>query len=96
MNISLKDSLAIRPQVVFRQLDNEAVLLNLETGTYFGLDPVGTRIWQLIVHHGLLVRVLEALLEEYEVEPARLERDLLDLCRQLSEKGLGEVVSPQS
>src|SRR3990170_6048442 len=76
MNVSLKDSLVIRQEVVFRELGDEAVLLNLRTGSYFGFDPVGTRIWQLIVEHGSLARVLESMLEEYEVEPGMLERDL--------------------
>jgi hypothetical protein len=92
MNISLRDSLVIRQEVVFRELGDEAVLLNLKTGTYFGFDPVGARIWRLIVEHGSLARVLEVMLEEYEVEPGMLERDLLELCRQLCAKGLGDLV----
>ena len=96
MNISLNDSLVIRPDVVFRELEDEAVLLNLKTGTYFGLDPVGTSIWRLIVQHGSLALVLEAMLEEYEVEPLMLERDLLELCRRLCANGLGDVISGDS
>jgi hypothetical protein len=96
MNISLNDSLVLRPEVVFRELDDEAVLLNLKTGTYFGLDPVGTRVWQLLVEDGSLARVLETLLQEYEVEPATLEWDLLNLSRQLCEHGLGDLVAAQS
>ena len=78
MNLSVNDSLAICREVVFRELGDEAVLLNLRTGTYFGLDPVGANIWRLIVQHGSLARVLEAMLEEYEAEPQTLERDLLE------------------
>ena len=96
MNLSLKDSLAIRPEVVFRELGDEAVLLNLKTGTYFGLDPVGANIWRLIVQHGSLARVLKAMLEEYEVEPQTLERDLLELCGRLCVNDLGEVISGDS
>lgn len=92
--MSLTDSLVVRPDVVFRELDGEAVLLNLETGTYLGLDKVGTRIWQLLVQHGSLAKVLDAMLEEYEVDPKRLEHDLLDLCGQLCANGLGDLVRP--
>lgn len=77
--------------VIFRELGGEAVLLNLESGIYFGLDPVGTRAWQLIVEHGCLERVHERLLEEYDVAPAALEADLLSLFSDLSRHGLLRV-----
>ena len=77
--------------MIFRVLEDEAVLLNLKTGTYFGLDPVGTRVWQLIVEHGALADVLEAMLREYEVDPGVVERDLLALVGRLCAKGLVEV-----
>jgi hypothetical protein len=91
MDISLQDTLRIRTDVVFRQLDEEAVLLNLKSGTYFGLNDVGARVWQLIAEQRTLSRVLDALVEEYDAEPHVLERDLLELSRQLCAKGLVEV-----
>ena len=91
MDLTLNDSIAIPEDVLFRQLDDEAVLLNLKTGTYFGLDRIGTRAWQLIVEERSLVKVLETMLSEYEVERDVLERDLLELCRQICARGLGEV-----
>ena len=45
---TLKDVITISPDVAFRDLDGEAVLLNLATGTYFGLNEMGTRMWHLI------------------------------------------------
>lgn len=94
--ISLNDSIAIRDEVVFREVGGETVLLNLKTGTYFGLDPVGTRVWQLLAQHGSLAQVLEVMLGEYDIDPERLERDMLGLCRQLCANGLGELVSRPS
>jgi len=91
MNISLTDSLCVGADVVFRQLDDEAVLLNLQTGSYFGLDPVGTRIWLLIIQHGSLARILEAMVAEYAADPEVIERDLLELSRQLCTKGLADL-----
>jgi hypothetical protein len=91
MNISLTDSLCVGADVVFRQLDDEAVLLNLQTGSYFGLDPVGTRIWLLIIQHGSLARILAAMVEEYAADPEVIERDLLELSRQFCTKGLADL-----
>ena len=55
---------------------------------YFGLDPVGTRLWQLIETHGQLRPVLEAALQEFDVSRDVLERDLIELVSRLSEKEL--------
>jgi hypothetical protein len=96
MKISLSDSMAIPDKVVFRELGGEAVLLNLETSTYFGLDPVGTRAWQLLVEHGSVAQVMEVMLGEYDIERERLERDLLELCGQLCTNGLSDLVPRSS
>src|SRR5687767_10114898 len=87
-DLSLKSSLKVSGDVVFRELDGEAVILNLASGIYFGLDETGTRMWQLIEQHGQLTTVLAALCEEYEALPETLERDLVRLASELSEKGL--------
>ena len=78
----------IPDDVVFRVLGDEAVILNLSTGIYFGLDIVGTRMWQLISENGSTEKVREALLAEYEVEEGQLRRDLDLLIQQLKDKGL--------
>ena len=96
MKISLSDSMMIREEVVFRELAGEAVLLNLKTGAYFGLDPVGTRAWQLLVEHGSVAQVMDVMLDEYDIERERLERDLLELCGELCATGLGDVVPRSS
>jgi len=93
MDLSLDDSITIPDDVLFRELDGEAVLLNLKTGVYFGLNPVATRMWQLIAERRPLARVLDTLLREYEVDRAVLESDLLELGRQLCANGLADVTS---
>jgi hypothetical protein len=90
-DLSLVDALAVDEQVMFRQVDNEAVLLDLKSGTYFGLNDVGARAWQLIVEHGTLSRVLDVLVKEYVAERAVVERDLLELGRQLVTHQLADV-----
>jgi hypothetical protein len=78
----------IPDDVMFRILGGEAVILNVGTGVYFGLDEVGTRMWQLMSEHGSTDQVVETMLNEYEVEEAQLRADLDKLIEQLSEKGL--------
>ena len=91
--ISLETAFSVPDDVVFRELNGEAVLLNLESGIYFGLDPVATRAWQLMVEHGRLDRVFERLLDEYDVAPDVLRADLVALFEQLSKH---ELVRPKS
>ena len=74
--------------VVSRELEGEAVILNLETGTYFGLNEVGTRIWALIQEHRSLGKVFEAMCAEYGASPETLKSDLLQLVEELRAKGL--------
>lgn len=85
---SLDSRVTISEDAVFRELDGEAVILRLDAGVYFGLDSGGTRLWQLIEAHGDLRPVFEAALQEFDVAPEVLERDLLQLVSELSEKRL--------
>lgn len=91
MPLALDDVLTIAPNVMFRHLNDEAVLLNLKSGTYFGLNDVGARTWQLILEHGQLSRVLEALLHEYAGERETVERDLIELATQLVTRQLAAI-----
>ena len=85
---SLQDAVRVSDQVVFRELEGEAVLLNLETGVYFGLNDVGTRIWARLQQDGSLQNVFDTMQQQYSVEPQRLEKDILDLIEQMCAKGL--------
>ncbi len=82
------DAFEANPQVLFRELSGEAVLLNLESGVYYGLDPVGTRIWTLVTRQEPLASVCAALLDEYEVDADVLAEDVRTLVTDLCEKGL--------
>ena len=89
--ISLEDSFAISKHAVFRDLDGEAVILDMGSGKYFGLNPVGARIWQLIEQHGGLRSVHDDLCREYDAAPDVLERDLLKLLTELEQARLVEM-----
>ena len=80
--------LQIPEQVVTRQVGDETVLLNLESGTYFGLDPVGSRFLELLEVEGTLATVLAKMLEEFDVTEAQLEADLLRLADEMLASGL--------
>ncbi|HEX6975012.1 MAG TPA: PqqD family peptide modification chaperone [Vicinamibacterales bacterium] len=87
-HVTLETAFEIPDAVVFRELDGEAVLLNLDSGQYFGLNAVGTRIWQLLAEAKRPQPIIDALLAEYEVSHAELESDVLALLGQLADRGL--------
>lgn len=84
--------LKIPEQVVTRSIGDETVLLNLASGTYFGLDPVGSRFLELLAAESALAAVIARMLEEFEVSEAQLETDLLQLANEMLASGLLEVV----
>jgi hypothetical protein len=88
--------LRVPDDVIHRDLDGEAVILNLKTGTYFGLDAVGTRMWMLIGELGEHDKVLEALLAEFDVDDQRLRGDFDGLVAQLVDHGLLELAGEPS
>ena len=85
---SLDAPITIPSTVLSQALEGETVLLNLDTGTYFGLNPLGTRIWQLLSAGHPPRRIVGHLVEEYEVEESKASCDLLALLNQLKEHGL--------
>ena len=86
--LSLTSRVRIPDGVLSHDLQGELVILNLNTGVYFGLDPVGTRIWHLLREHQSLQKVLDSMVEEYEVGEAQCMQDLLSFVAQMREKGL--------
>lgn len=89
--MSLFDKLTIPGQVMAREVGGETVILDLDSGTYYGLDPVGARIWQLIAKGQTLTQVCEVMLSEYDVTREDIERDVLTLAQTLLEKQLVSV-----
>ena len=86
--MELTDKLAIPAQVMARTVGDETVILDLASGTYFGLDPVGARIWALMGERKTLAEICATMLEEYEVGREQLETDVLRLSGELVERGL--------
>jgi hypothetical protein len=79
---------AIPETVLFRDLDGEAVLLATESGKYFGLNEVGTRLWSLLRLHGDVEAVCRSLLAEYDVPEERLREDVARFVGTLADRGL--------
>ena len=90
---TLGSQVRVNNDVLFQELQGEAVLLNLKTGFYFGLNQTGTRVWRLLEQHSELAHVLAAMLTEYEVPEERCAQDLIGLVAELEKQGLVTVDS---
>lgn len=89
--VTLTHRLVRSEEVLFQNLNGEAVLLDLASETYFGLNDVGTRIWELLESSPTLGEISKQLHSEYDVESARAESDVLDLATRLIEAGLASA-----
>jgi hypothetical protein len=72
---------------------DEVAILSLKDGIYYGLNPVGARVWSLIQKPRALRDIEEAILAEFDVEPSRWADDLRRLLRDLADHGLVEITN---
>ena len=79
------------PDVMLRIIGDEAVILNLKSELYLGLNPVGTRIWTVLHGAPSIQAAYESLLTEFDVAPERLRQDMDELLDQLLAQGLIEL-----
>jgi hypothetical protein len=78
----------ISKEALSQEVNGETVILDLKSESYFGLDEVGTRIWQLLQEHGDLQQTFDAMLDEFDVDEEQLHQDLNELVGKLEEAGL--------
>jgi hypothetical protein len=87
---SLDDTVCVSSSQVASRVGDEVAILDLDHSVYYGLDPVGARIWALLEQPARLDRVLAAIVAEFEVEAETARADLLELVDELLDKGLVE------
>jgi hypothetical protein len=91
--LSLQSVVVATSEQVSCALGDEAAILNMKNSVYYGMNPVGTRVWNLLGEPRSIVQLRDTLLDEYEVEPSRCEQDLLQLLEKMRTEGLIEVRS---
>ena len=74
--------------IIYKKVGEELVLLDFERGTYFGLDEVGARIWQLVADGLTPAAIAERIVAEYDVDIDVAARDVEALLDQLAAKQL--------
>lgn len=85
--VTLEQRVSVCDDVIFRVLGEESVILSLDTGMYFGLDPIGTRIWTLLPDRNL-AQVADVIHQEFDADLPQVQQDLLALVDELIAKRL--------
>jgi Coenzyme PQQ synthesis protein D (PqqD) len=88
MTEPLPSAVAIPDSVLYQELEEEAVLLNMANQEYFGLNDVGAQMWRSLAEAGSIAEAEAMLLEIYEIEQPTLRSDLETLVRDLLNAGL--------
>lgn len=78
-------------QVVFRSFVSETVLLNIQTGHYYGMDEIGARFFEVLCDSPDVESAVGVLVEEFEAPPERLREDMVRFCEELASLGLLEL-----
>ncbi|HEX8906535.1 MAG TPA: PqqD family peptide modification chaperone [Longimicrobiaceae bacterium] len=89
--ITLDTTVVAAPSQVSTRVSDEAVILNLRDGVYYGLESVGARVWEALGEPRPVREIRDALVAEFDVEAERCERDLVELLAELHDRGLVEV-----
>lgn len=90
--LSLCSRVARDPELVCSNVDGQVALLSIKNGSYYGLDAVGSRIWELIDVPSAVSEICARLVGEYNVDPSHCERHVLEFLQKLSDAGLLRIV----
>lgn len=89
--ITNSSTLVISDDVVSCDLDGEAAILNIDSGIYFGLDPIGAKIWNSLKKPCEISDLMKMILNEYDVDEEILKNDLFELVNDLMKYGLVKI-----
>jgi hypothetical protein len=91
--LSFNSIVVASPEQVSCPLGDESAILNLKNSVYYGMNPVGTHVWNLLKQPRKIADLRDAIVEEYDVDTDRCGRDMLELLEKLRGEGLIEVRS---
>jgi len=89
--ISIDSSVVVADEVVSCDLDGEAAILDLKDGIYYGLDPIGAKIWNFIQKPKLVKDIIKTIYDEYDIDQERCKDDIFELIEQLLDNGLVKI-----
>ena len=83
-------------ELVSSDPDGETVMMSIKNGKYYGMDAIGSRIWELIKQPRSVSELCGILLTEFNVDRERCEKDVLVFLNKLAEDNLVKVVDAKA
>ena len=80
-------------ELIFSEMDGETVMMSVERGEYYGIDPIGSRIWGMLETPKTMSELCDTLLPDYDVTREQMEKDVLAFLKQMLEKGIIKIVN---
>ena len=75
-------------EVVFSKLDDEIMMMSIKNSEYYGLDDIGSRIWEILLNPSTFNEIIKTLLKEFEISEEECSADVLEFLRALKDKNL--------
>ena len=91
MNIEITDIYVRNGDQVTAKVDDEVVMMSMQQGEYYGLDSIGSRIWELFAKPNSVENIIETLMQEYDVDRKTCEKDVQEFIQKLVDKGLLKI-----
>lgn len=92
LKINLHSKLKQNNQIFANEIDNEAVMLNIDIGKYFGLNEIGCGIWKILSQETSVTELYQRLAAEYDISLEKCQNDVEPFLYQLIENNLINVV----
>ncbi len=94
--ININTTVQASPEIVTNTLGEEVVMMSIEKSAYYGLDEIGSRIWELIASERTVSSICDILVREYDVPREECEQDILAWLNELAEQNLVEITDVSS
>ncbi len=89
--LSLNSTVVRSSQLMGSKVDNELVMIDLDSGEYFGLNAIASDIWEQMAEPILIADLCANLLQRYAVDETRCQRDVLALLKQMQDKQMLQI-----
>jgi len=86
--IQINSKIVRNNKIISSDMDGETVMMSIENGEYYGINPIGSRIWELLEHPVTLSEICELLLKKYDVDANQCQTEVLKFANHLFEKKL--------
>jgi hypothetical protein len=93
MMVRLHDIVSASPSQISTTLGDESIVLELQAGTYFGVNDVGTAVWKFLQQPRPVADVIAHVLQRYEVSAEQAEAEVLAFLEELTKRNLVSVNS---